>query len=170
MRTDGACQWLLKEDAYQRWLGSDSVIWLYGGPGVGKSMLTTAVLDNLEESELLGLYYFVHGTNNDVENTKAVSILRSLVLQLWKIRKLLPMQQSLRAQDLVRSEWWKSSLDNATSFYQLWNLFLQLLNLTMSIWIVIDGLEECRCENKRKFVLEERYCYTKITGRSYPQV
>ena len=48
-RTEGTCEWLLQDDAYHSWLRGDvRCLWISGGPGKGKTMLSIFLTEELE--------------------------------------------------------------------------------------------------------------------------
>ena len=49
-RLFNTCTWILKTDQYKEWLQADSVtcLWIRGLPGTGKSILSSAIVDNLK--------------------------------------------------------------------------------------------------------------------------
>jgi len=62
---DETCQWILDNDEFVRWRTErDSLLWLSGSPGTGKSVLTSTVVTRLEADRRMGdlivPYYFDH--------------------------------------------------------------------------------------------------------------
>ncbi|KAF8545004.1 ankyrin repeat-containing domain protein [Trichophaea hybrida] len=93
-RVDGTCEWILSHDAYLTWLDprtTSQLLWLSGGPGKGKTMLSiflTAILDQVvkdsgSENDML-IYYFCD--NKDKKLNTAIAILRGFIFQLLKLR------------------------------------------------------------------------------------
>ena len=168
-KSEGTCQWLLEEDVYIKWMQSespDSVLWIHGNPGVGKSMLTATAINHLSNlskktknetvkehlddtdmfNDYIVLYFFVDG--RDLNKTEPVWILKSLTYQLIRFPQF-------PENHLLEHAYERSALDQAVDFDQVWDLFLALLHLLTpghTKWILIDGLDECQCPDKKKFV------------------
>ena len=51
-RLFNTCTWILKHEQYKRWLTTDraTCLWIHGIPGAGKSILSSAIVDNLRKS------------------------------------------------------------------------------------------------------------------------
>ena len=139
-RVDGTCQWIKSHALYDSWLDSQSqLLWLSGGPGKGKTMLSIFLATELEKmarhpQNKLFLQYFCD--NKDKKRNTAVAVLRGLISQLLQshpklFRHILP---TFRIQ--------KESL---VSFETLWRIFENMvcdpgLGTT---YCVLDGLDEC---------------------------
>lgn len=142
-RCPGTCRWLLDEDHYLDWRQrdtSDSVLWLRGSPGTGKSMLTATVVEQLSKPETtLVLYYFIDSRSNDHALTTSVAVLRSLVYQISN-------SKGLSKTNLIKDAFeQRGGEDTADSFEELWGLFTALLCLRLkeTTCIVLDGIDEC---------------------------
>lgn len=89
LRVDGTCQWIKSHALYDSWLRSYSeLLWLYGGPGKGKTMLSLFLAEELEETAIsqtkLFLQYFCD--NKDEKRNTAIAILKGLISQLLQLR------------------------------------------------------------------------------------
>ena len=51
-RLFNTCTWILKHEQYKRWLATDGAtcLWIHGIPGSGKSVLSSAIVDNLRNT------------------------------------------------------------------------------------------------------------------------
>ena len=82
----GTCEWLMAEPSYQRWTSKDSrVLCILGGPGAGKTFLSTWIVrQSLERRGRNGdsqvAYFFVKEDNNNLRD--ANTILKTLAWQL----------------------------------------------------------------------------------------
>ncbi|EXU99026.1 ankyrin repeat protein [Metarhizium robertsii] len=145
-RTKGTCKWIKDNEKYQSWLGGDSqFLWISGGPGKGKTMLSIFLTEELEkhtqkskDTELL--FYFCD--HQDENRNSAVAVLRSLVCQLLSKRPHL--MKSI-------SKYFESSQKTQTtvsSAQALWVVFQTLLQADLgTVLCVIDGLDECDGES-----------------------
>ena len=138
-RVDGTCQWIKSHALYKSWLCSNSqLLWLCGGPGKGKTMLSIFLAEELEENAIsqnkLFLQYFCN--NKDEKRNTAVAVLRGLIFQLLRLRPklfdhILPVFKIL-----------KTSL---FSLEMLWKIFERMVcdPALETTNCVLDGLDEC---------------------------
>jgi ankyrin repeat protein len=142
-RVDGTCEWIKTNALYNSWLRSHSqLLWLSGGPGKGKTMLSIFLAEELERTARLSqntlfLQYFCD--NKDPKRNTAVTIIRGLIFQLLQLRPnlfdfILP---SFKIQ--------KESLFTGSSFETLWRIFETMLRdpVLGTVYCVLDGLDEC---------------------------
>ncbi|GLB07793.1 hypothetical protein AtubIFM57258_003158 [Aspergillus tubingensis] len=87
-RTLGTGEWLLQKDAFRDWEESSSsaVLWLRGSPGVGKTFLTSKVIDHVQynlarTSKDEGFAYFYCNRFEDIR-TRPLAVAQSYVRQL----------------------------------------------------------------------------------------
>ncbi|MCJ1431037.1 hypothetical protein MMC27_000387 [Xylographa pallens] len=142
-RVDGTCEWIKSNKQYQSWLHSRSqLLWLSGGPGKGKTMISIFLAEELEQimqhtQGMLVLQYFCD--NKDEKRKTAVSIIRGLIYQLLQSRQKLfdHILPSFRIQ--------KESLFSASSFETLWRIFESMIcdPILSTTYCVLDGLDEC---------------------------
>ncbi|RYP12006.1 hypothetical protein DL765_007522 [Monosporascus sp. GIB2] len=89
-RVTGTCEWVRENEAYKSWLQGDALLlWISGGPGKGKTMLSIFLTEELEEvtqgMEDTGLVFYFCSHRDEKRNT-AVAVLRGLVHQIVKKR------------------------------------------------------------------------------------
>ncbi|KAI6120303.1 ankyrin repeat-containing domain protein [Pisolithus croceorrhizus] len=83
-RKQSTCTWLFRDECFTRWYESrgGGLLWMYGKPGVGKTVITSAVIDELQERNCtLAYFYCDYQKARDVQVT---DILRSLVAQFFR--------------------------------------------------------------------------------------
>lgn len=143
LRVDGTCEWIKSNELYDSWLHSHSqLLWLSGGPGKGKTMLSIFLAEELEQmakrtQDKLFLQYFCD--NKDEKRKTAVSIIRGLIFQL------LQSCQKLFDHILPSFKIQKDSLFTASSFETLWRIFESIVRDPMigTAYCVLDGVDEC---------------------------
>ena len=143
LRVKGTCEWIKSNKLYDSWLHSHSqLLWLSGGPGKGKTMLSIFLAEELERTARLSqgtlfLQYFCD--NKDEKRNTAVTIMRGLIFQLLQsCRKLFDhILPSFRIQ--------KESLFTNPSFEALWTIFESMVcdPILGPTYCVLDGLDEC---------------------------
>lgn len=145
-RIKGTCKWIKDNEKYQSWLGGDSqFLWITGGPGKGKRMLSIFLTEELErhtqetkDAELL--FYFCD--YQDENRNSAVAVLRSLVCQLLTKRPHLMGSVSNYFESDQKTQM------IVFSAQALWVVFQKLLQADVgTVFCVIDGLDECDGES-----------------------
>ena len=139
-RADGTCEWIIENMHYRSWLESRSqLLWLSGGPGKGKTMLSIYLAEHLESTlkDVPLLQYFCD--NKDERRNTAVTVLRGLLFQLFRLRP------ELMTYILPIFEIRKESLFEHSSFETLWKIFEKILrDLSLGpVYCILDGLDEC---------------------------
>lgn len=141
-RVEGTCEWIKTNELYNSWRCSRSqLLWVSGGPGKGKTMLSIYLAEELERyvkesQDALFVQYFCD--NKDERRNTAVAILRGLIWQLLKRRPqlknhILPSFEDRDTSQLV------------TSFESLWRIFETMARdpVLGLAYCVLDGLDEC---------------------------
>lgn len=133
--------WLSTEPRLTKWRDSDrpEALWITGPPGQGKSVLTKAVVRQLEESlkepDVAVIYFFCY--NQDPGFRTPSSVLRALIVQLLEVPDMFQHLPRTLQQD--RTEFISASL------ISLWNIFENMVSdkYHRKIYCVIDALDEC---------------------------
>jgi ankyrin repeat protein len=113
---------------------------LVGAPGIGKTMISSYLVDELDKraeftSDMIFAYYFCD--NKDDKRNTAIAIIRGLLLQLLRQRPLL-FKHIQEDYDQMRDQ----AFDN---FDALWRILLKMLADPNAgqIYLLIDALDEC---------------------------
>lgn len=89
-RTDGTCTWIFALEKFEAWCTSEesSLLWVSGVGGLGKSILMSAVIDELqakfEQSKECSVQYFFCAGSDDATRV-AARIKHQLLHQLYKL-------------------------------------------------------------------------------------
>ncbi|OBT61413.1 hypothetical protein VE03_09507 [Pseudogymnoascus sp. 23342-1-I1] len=150
-RVRGTCEWIKTNELYSSWLHSRSqLLWLSGGPGKGKTMISIFVAEELDRTaantqDTLFLQYFCD--NKRDERNTGVAIIKGLLYQLLQLRP------KLIEHILPRFEVEKASLFTLEA---LWGIFEAMIrDITLgTVYCVLDGLDEC--EESSLLVLLEK--------------
>ena len=135
--------WYLRSNVYLDWISqSKSFLWLRGVPGCGKTVLSSAVIEDLKErNDTMPLYFFFD--SNDVRKQSHDGMLRSLIDQLYSAQpETKKPLDSLFASCL-------NGKDQPT-VNALGNVFLEMLHGANNVWIVLDALDECTERNDQR--------------------
>ena len=143
LKADGTCEWIKSNTLYNTWLQSPSqLLWLSGGPGKGKTMLSIFLAEELERTakfsqNALSLQYFCD--YRDEKRKTAITVVRGLIFQLLQARRKL-FDHILPSFNIQ-----KESLFTGSSFETLWRIFESMIRdpiLDMT-YCVLDALDEC---------------------------
>lgn len=137
-RYEGSGLWFLESDAFAKWkTRRNSFLWLFGIPGCGKTILSSAIVKNLDSilsSQPLLYFYFDF---SDIGKQTLESMVRSLISQLsyksedtWKqLDSLFSSCEDGRRQPTCES---------------LYKVLLHMIEQVKEVWLVLDALDECR--------------------------
>ncbi|KAI9443865.1 hypothetical protein H4582DRAFT_2125881 [Lactarius indigo] len=81
---DGTAEWFCKCNTFEEWKVTGSLLWIHGKPGSGKSILCSAIIndiDALNKAGLASMAYFYFDFR-DVSKQSRRDLLRSLLVQL----------------------------------------------------------------------------------------
>jgi Cdc6-like AAA superfamily ATPase len=135
-RQQGTGIWLLQSDEFTRWrTRQDSLLWLYGIPGCGKTILSSTAIQHLETCPSQPLLYFYFDFN-DTRKQNLEDMVTSLVSQLYT--KCERTQKSLDALFI------SCSGRSQPSCQLLCKALTQMIEQAGEVWIVLDALDECR--------------------------
>ncbi|KAF3924013.1 hypothetical protein ABW21_db0204947 [Orbilia brochopaga] len=150
-------KWILEDPEYIRWQdgGDVDILWIRGGGGKGKTMMSIGFIENLlprrGDSTALA-YFFCQIGNNELNTVEA--IIKGLILQLAQ-------QSTLQLEEYLKSRM-NISNDNTAqvfaspSWTKLWSIFLGMIERCPSqirtVWVVVDALDECQDKNKAEFL------------------
>ncbi|KAF7972345.1 hypothetical protein HWV62_18116 [Athelia sp. TMB] len=143
----GTGSWLVDGSIFEKWKAHpDSVLWLHGGPGCGKTIICSSAIENVKKScrnkGLVGYaYFFFDGTSAQSKLAAHESMIRSLIMQFsdrldWihpALADLYDLEDKGRHQPLI------SSLEDT---------LLEIIKTFTSAYIIIDALDECAEQRK----------------------
>jgi ankyrin repeat protein len=151
-RVAGTCEWIIHNKNYTSWLdGGTPLLWISGGPGKGKTMLSVFLTEELARTTLnvknaqLAFYFCSY---QDEKRNTAVAILRGLVHQI------ITKRPALVKHALPYFETHERTVQTLTSLETLWIIFTRLIgDLDLGImFCVLDGLDECEEDGLRVLI------------------
>ncbi|KAG8824798.1 hypothetical protein FRC18_010442 [Serendipita sp. 400] len=137
--------WLLEDPDFITWKESNSVLWLHGIPGSGKTKLTAILIDHLIKEDHRVAYFYCIRDTKEQERADPVEILRAILRQLVS---LIPdelfdddsvVKQCVKEREETKK---KGEKPSAPDQDQCVKWILQLTT-QYSTTIVIDALDEC---------------------------
>ncbi|KAK8183119.1 uncharacterized protein BKA78DRAFT_37855 [Phyllosticta capitalensis] len=138
-RCAGTGEWLVQEPSFTAWVGgsSSSCFYCFGIPGSGKSVLSSAVVDHLDEEftspEDFHGFYFCDYT--DLNSLKCSTLLGTLIRQA--------LERSPRPQMLV--DWVLKRFDEGDSqpsTFELVDALKRVMGSRKRAVLVLDGIDE----------------------------
>ncbi|PSN58536.1 hypothetical protein BS50DRAFT_476158, partial [Corynespora cassiicola Philippines] len=146
-RAAGTCEWITRNASYRAWLHGDGdgdtrLLWISGGPGKGKTMLSVFLTEELERyaagTANAELVFFFCSQQDEKHNT-AVAVLRALVHQI------ITKRPQLVKHALPFFETPEKTQQTLSSLEALWIIFSKLVQDAElgTMFCVLDGLDEC---------------------------
>jgi hypothetical protein len=111
-------------------------VWYNAGPGAGKTILSSALVKDLEAKGLAVVYYFF--SFNDPTKRKPITALRSLALQLLAQTKDVP-EKVVKLYETDAA----SSVFTLRDPYTAVVVVQALLKQIEKVHVILDGLDEC---------------------------
>ncbi|RDW56366.1 hypothetical protein BP5796_13241 [Coleophoma crateriformis] len=143
-RAEGTCIWFKKNSEYECWKGTespDSILWITGRPGSGKSVLSTSIIEHLqqdrEERKDCEVTYFFFDKNNERTST-SLSLVVSLIGQLVDRLSIIP--SNLLSAYQVATKFGHLQLSESDKPTEM---FISLVKDIPVTYVVLDGLDEC---------------------------
>ncbi|KAI9694302.1 MAG: hypothetical protein M1820_009026 [Bogoriella megaspora] len=178
----GTGRWLFEKPAFTNWQqGSrSSLLWLRGDAGVGKSCLTSCVVDHylrtpqLDSSHVIA-YFYCSSTSGDAKRHDVRQVMGSLLRQVSSPLPGLPLKPPILSK--YTEEAAKGSRDASFSIAECTQLMQDLFaHHYQSITLIIDAVDECNPKERLKFInllnnfLKVSHCVIKvfISSRAEP--
>ncbi|KAM0311084.1 hypothetical protein ACHAO8_007517 [Botrytis cinerea] len=151
----GSGKWLMKNREFRSWQSSDhnSVLWIQGSPGAGKSTLAANFVKDLKNYSLkdrpaIILDHFFHSGSPD---TSARSLLRSLIFQLMSINtsslsdlvSLLSQKRNCYHKVEEPRNSWGEWISETVLTEEFLGTCLEATAKAHQLYIIIDALDEC---------------------------
>jgi hypothetical protein len=149
----GTATWILQQVAFINWMNDEKpVLWLSGGPGCGKSYLSTLTIqyllqkstqDNRFETSV-GYYFF---QDNDQRRQSMLSALCAMVYQIADQNEVYRMHAALSCQ--------RSPAIAMATIGSVWRDFMLSEYASSSnrrLFLVFDGIDEASTDDIKEFV------------------
>ncbi|KAF2493876.1 HET-domain-containing protein [Lophium mytilinum] len=159
LRQPGTSDWFLHEQAVVDWVNDGNLIWLHGPSGAGKTVLVSAIIDNLQASCSVGpvpkaiAYHYCDFANPPTLDVTSVigSLVRQLVEQMDRVPSAVRDRYHQRCTDFPEVETFIGLLEETAT---------QSFEVT---YLIIDGIDECpnRCTLLRNIEKLRRLAWNK---------
>lgn len=153
-RCTGTGTWLLDRPEFRNWYqdASSPMLWCYGVPGAGKSVLAATVIEEITKdfgtNQSVGLA-FAYCLYDDEKTQEPSRIIASLIQQLcWGQKKLV---------DSLTSFYRDFDTDaRIPSYDDYWDAFKALAASFKRTYIILDGLDECKAIHRQVIIAKVR--------------
>lgn len=140
----GTCDWIVKKREFVEWKNSNGgLLWISGGPGLGKTMLSIYLTEYLSscfrslDDKHYSTYFFCDA--KDIKRNNAVAIIRGMLFQLLEqkeelIKHILPTY-TIQGEQIFQQ----------SAFETVWKFFVTMIHDLGSsqVTCILDGLDEC---------------------------
>ncbi|KAL2047277.1 hypothetical protein N7G274_001296 [Stereocaulon virgatum] len=141
-RLPNTCTWLLEHERYRRWLDANgpACLWISGLAGTGKSILSSAIVDNLLRREhSMNVIVSCFLDENFALKTLTRSILQTLISQLESHDQSKTMSRRIR---LILNDIETSVLPIPTTVFQHYlRIILADVRTDAHVFLVFDGVD-----------------------------
>lgn len=145
LRVANTCEWIQDNETYKSWLhGEPGLLWIFGGPGKGKTMLAIHLTQQLERWHNGETIYFFCSSEHSTLST-ATAVMRTL---LWQITVKRPELTHLVSPHFDPPERTQAMLSTPGSLWEIFTKFICTAEHGI-MHCIIDGLDECDDESAR---------------------
>lgn len=143
-RSANTGQWLLNDASFQSWLNgvADPVLWCYGSPGCGKTILSATAIQYLQDYVGHTPTVYFHCSSTDRLKQSQESIYISLLGQITA--QMTDIPQELISACLFAERYGRCRISVADRIPELLTEILRILPL---LNIIIDAIDECELED-----------------------
>ncbi|KAI2617638.1 hypothetical protein GGS26DRAFT_403231 [Hypomontagnella submonticulosa] len=154
IRQQGTGQWFLSCESYRDWVdGMNQILFCPGNPGAGKTILTSIVVDDLEEKfdgdSTVGIAY-VYCNYNSEETQKPKDLISSLLKQLL-LRQPSLLRNIQALYDKHKQGQRRPTLD------EIFKILETVANGFSRVFLIVDALDEYQSSSRGEF-LEKISC------------
>ena len=162
-REENTCKWIFEIEEYAAWFTAreSSMLWVSGGPGFGKSILMSTVIQTLKaahtEKDEYNVQYFFCKTGDDA--TQAASrVMQNMVYQLYALSQASPdlldkTNEVLKKASNKKSSSGESQLGSEKKTINFQEAYEGLARVYgRNLFLVVDALDECTDRRSQKFI------------------
>ncbi|KAL8719944.1 MAG: hypothetical protein Q9225_003121 [Loekoesia sp. 1 TL-2023] len=152
VRTKSTGEWLLELPVFRSWLnGASGVLWCHGMPGAGKTVLTSFIIDYLQEQDTrndIGLA-FIYCNHKERAEQNHINLISSLLRQLIDMRGSIPEEVRYLYQRHMRQE-------TRATRSEIHNLLRSIISDFSTVYVIVDAVDECsETDRTRSMLLED---------------
>ncbi|KAH0161481.1 Pfs, NACHT and ankyrin domain protein, partial [Aureobasidium melanogenum] len=139
-------RWFLESSAFKQWKADPkSFLWLHGIPGCGKTVLSSTIIEHLQQELTCRILVYFYFDFNDKNKQSFDNMLRSVILQVC--------QSHPDSWQFLRKAW-ESHLEGSRqpSTHSLQKVLQVMLNGIDNMSIVLDALDESESKPRDKLL------------------
>ncbi|KAL3456145.1 ankyrin repeat-containing domain protein [Aspergillus heterothallicus] len=136
-RTATTGDWIMQEDAYKGWLdGGSQVLWLHGIPGCGKTILSSTVIDHLQQMNdqkqnvRVSYFYF------DASDSRKASVDAC-------VRNILRQLSTPRVPDSVKGLYTQGESRGQPTLGSALQALSEIIDSMDRVYLVLDAVDQC---------------------------
>jgi hypothetical protein len=131
--------WFIESESFAEWkTRQSSFLWLHGIPGCGKTILSSAIIKNLDSAGAFSPLLYFYFDFNDTGKQKLHSMLCALLSQLYYKNLNTSQEQLLESLYTSHEDGYRQP-----STESLCQVLFQILDQFKEVWLVLDALDEC---------------------------
>jgi hypothetical protein len=172
------CDWIFTNNVYQQWAEKDGprLLWIYGDPGQGKTMLLCSIIDQMEmqsSNKAPPAYFFCQAS--DVETSKKAAVLLGLIALMTEKQPLL-----MRHVREVYDKFGPKNFQGSSAWQPATKIFTRILDdpSLQCDTIFIDALDECVDKRDRadliRFIIDQSSRVKRVkwlvSSRKWPEI
>lgn len=149
-RHPNTCEWILNHPKFKTWsklpAENGGQIWINAGPGVGKTVLTSFIIDHFlssstrDERPILLYFYF---RESRLHNNNATAAMCSIAYQLHRQQEKSRNGIETNAKAIYR----RAGDEGKSGFPEVWRLLSMFLAGQTNLVLILDALDECEDNN-----------------------
>ncbi|KAJ6102335.1 Galactose oxidase/kelch beta-propeller [Penicillium sp. IBT 16267x] len=165
----GTCQWVLQHPSFSDWKreSTNSVLWLHGNQGAGKSCLASAVIDDeikttMRSQNFAQAYFYCSRGTSEPQRANAQQVMACIIRQLSAqyAEKSLPTPTLSLYKKMNLTDGSRRGPD----LEECQTLAVQLTEVFARVTIVVDALDECDIEERGELVDALEYISNESTS------
>ncbi|KAF6228756.1 hypothetical protein HO173_011603 [Letharia columbiana] len=153
-RSATSCEWLFNLQAYRKWANEaeNPLLWLKGRPGAGKSMLCSAIIENLQqrqEQRCAVAFCFFDSRQGQVSSARYM--LKAFAYQLRGCMRSIVLERLLRS--VIRESEKLTDPMSLEQFQRKLRGLIVSVNTHVQVFLILDGLDDD--ESIEKVIMHE---------------
>ncbi|KAF8253372.1 hypothetical protein K440DRAFT_679363 [Wilcoxina mikolae CBS 423.85] len=170
-RHDNTCTCIFSEKKYQNWIERGGILWVRGGPGCGKSVLSSFLSKNPsgDENSSFGnvfpvAYFFCD--DKDERLRTADAIIANLLAQV-----LIQVPNAF-VHFLAKRQYAMNKEKKSWNLGMLWRVFDRIVKNDNCgpIYLIIDALDECEEESREKLLVRLKHLWKDLCIKMHVRV
>ncbi|KAI1418784.1 ankyrin repeat-containing domain protein [Xylaria sp. FL1777] len=142
--TPDTCRWITEEPEFRNWQSEGYILWIFGGPGSGKSFIAYYLYEYLVTEGQIPLHFFFDSKSAGTNINSFKKFYQTIIYQL--------LQQALRKPEITRKKCFDIArqrlIHGDTSLATLTQAVRDLLSILGSAYLLIDAVDECTGSKK----------------------